>query len=202
MLSAPFTTHPHRRVRIALGTVLLLVVAAVTGSALLVTRTIDPAPPAHVTPVSSPPDPVTTATPPALAPTGPAPIVATADPVTFATAVAHALFDWDTTGPHTLADHKGRLLVVADPSGVESPGLVADLGAYLPSAPAWEFLAEYETRQWIEVTDARVPGQWQDAVTAAEGRLAPGTTAVTVTGVRHRAGTRSEEDTSELQPRG
>lgn len=183
------TTHPHRRTRIALGTVLLLAVAAVTGYGLLATRNTEPVRPAHLTTASSPPAPVTAATPPAPAPPGSTPIVTTADPITFATAVAHALFDWDTTGPHTLADHKGRLLVVADPSGVESPGLVADLGTYLPSAQAWEFLAEYETRQWIEVTDARVPGQWQDTVTAAEGRLSPGTTAVTVTGVRHRAGT-------------
>lgn len=169
MLTLPFTQHPHRRRRIALGTVLLLVVAAVTGYGLLITRTTESARPAHVSAASSPPDPVTAATPPAPAPTGPAPIVATADPVTFASAVAHALFDWDTTGPHTLADHKGRLLAVADPSGVESPGLVADLGAYLPTVHTWDFLAQYETRQWIEVTDARVPGQWQDAVTAAEG---------------------------------
>src|SRR5690606_13829384 len=120
--------------------------------------------------------------------------------------------DWDTTGPHTLADHKGRLLVVADPSGVESPGLVADLGAYLPPAQAREFLAQYETRQWIEVTDAPAPGQWQDAVTApesgiaeatparvprqwhdavtaAESGIARGRAAVPVSGMRHRAGT-------------
>ncbi|WP_152191223.1 cell wall protein [Georgenia satyanarayanai] len=190
MLTFPWpTAHPHRRARIALGTLLLLAVAAVTGYGLLATRNAEPAGQAHLTAASNPPDPATAAMSPALAPTGSAPILATADPVAFATTVARALFDWDTTGQHTLAEHEGRLLAVADPSGVESPGLVADLEAYLPSVQTWDFLTQYETRQWIEVTDARVPGQWRETVTAAEGALAPGTTAVTVTGVRHRAGT-------------
>ncbi|WP_324654061.1 hypothetical protein [Georgenia sp. H159] len=188
-LPAP-TTYRRRMVRIALGTLVLLAVAvaAVTGYGLLTTRHTKPVEP-RATAASSTPDPVATATPAALAPPGLPPIIATANPVTFATAVSRALFDWDTTGRHTLADHKGRLLVVADPSGVESPGLVADLGAYLPTVQTWDFLAKYETRQWIQVTDTRVPGQWQDAVTAAGDGLTPGTTAVTVTGVRHRVGT-------------
>src|SRR5690606_14719689 len=116
-LPAP-TTYRRRMVRIALGTLVLLAVAvaAVTGYGLLTTRHTKPVEP-RATAASSTPDPVATATPAALAPPGLPPIIATANPVTFATAVSRALFDWDTTGRHTLADHKGRLLVVADPSG-------------------------------------------------------------------------------------
>lgn len=183
------TAHPRRRVRIVLG-VLLVVLAAVAFTLYGVRANPGTAPvrPEPVTATSNPPAPVTATTPTAPAPAGRAPIAATADPSAFATAVTAALFDWDTTGPHTLADHKGRLLAVADPTGIESPGLVADLDGYLPSAQTWDFLAGYETRQWIEVTEAFVPGQWRDAVAAAGDELAPGTTALTVTGVRHRAG--------------
>ena len=183
------TARPVHWVRIVLGALLVLVVVAFTAYGLLATRnTADSVRAAPVTATANPTAPVTVTTPTAPATAGLSPILGTGDPVAFATAVARALFDWDTTGSHTLADHKGRLLAVADPTGVESPGLVADLGGYLPSAQTWDFLAGYETRQWIDVTNARVPDQWHAVVAAGSG-LAPRTTAVTVTGVRHRAGT-------------
>ncbi|WP_448071059.1 hypothetical protein [Georgenia yuyongxinii] len=184
------TAHPQRQVRIVVGAVVVLAMAAAVVYGFLATRSNAPGRPASVTAtaMAHPPTPVTVTTPTVPAATELAPIAGTADPVAFATAVARALFDWETTGPHPLADHKGRLLAIADPNGVESPGLVADLGAYLPSAQAWDFLTEYDTRQWIEITDAAVPGQWPAVVAAAGDALAPGTTAVTVTGVRHRAG--------------
>lgn len=180
--------HSQRRARIVVGALVVLAVAATVVYGFLATRSNAPGRPAFVTVMAHPPTPVTVTTPTVPAAAGLAPIAGTGDPVAFATAVARALFDWETTGPHPLADHKGRLLAIADPSGVESPGLVADLSAYLPSAQTWDFLAEYDTRQWIEINDAAVPGQWYEVVAAAGDALAPGTTAVTVTGVRHRAG--------------
>lgn len=117
-----------------------------------------------------------------------APVAESRDPVAFARSAALALFEWDTTAPVALADHKGRLLVVADPSGVESPGLISDLARYLPNSQAWTHLRQYDTRQWLEVTGAVVPNAWTDAIDQAPDVVAPGTFAVTITGVRHRAG--------------
>ncbi|QAY63234.1 hypothetical protein ET495_08235 [Xylanimonas allomyrinae] len=85
--------------------------------------------------------------------------------------------------------YRQRILDVADPSGIETPGLVDDLIAYLPTAAAWDFLAGYATRQWLTVTDAVIPASWAGIVAnAPPGSLADGTSAVTLTGVRHRAG--------------
>ena len=118
-----------------------------------------------------------------------APVVPSRDPVDFATSAAQALFEWDTTIPVALAQYKGRLLVVADPSGQESAGLALDLASYLPSPPAWEHLRGYDTRQWLEITSALVPDAWTDAIGQDPNLVAPGTFAVTITGIRHRAGT-------------
>lgn len=117
------------------------------------------------------------------------PIAATADPDAFTVAVAHALFEWDTTSPIPLSDYTGRLVAVADPSGEESPGLVADLANYLPSPAAWAELRRYYTRQWIDIDSVGVPTLWPRAVAeAGPDGLPPGTTAYTVEGVRHRDG--------------
>jgi hypothetical protein len=185
------------RVRVVLGALVVLVVVAVTAYGLLATRDVDSVRSAPVTAAANPPARVTVNPPTAQAPAGLSPIAGTGDPVAFATAVARALFDWDTTGSQTRADHRGRLLAVADPTGVESPGLVADLGGYLPSAQTWDFLAGYDTRQWIDVTDLVVPGEWHAVAVAAGSELAPGTTALTVTGVRHRAGTWESREVAE-----
>jgi hypothetical protein len=116
-------------------------------------------------------------------------LAATNDPRTFAEGVARALFTWDTTVPIPLSDYTGRLLAVADPSGQESPGLVADIAAYLPTADAWAFLKPYCTRQWIEISTVTVPDLWSRALAEAGPHgLAPGTTAYTIRGIRHRAG--------------
>ncbi|QTE28616.1 hypothetical protein [Pengzhenrongella sicca] len=143
------------------------------------------------TPKSSPP-PVGPAPPPPSAAAGVgelAPVVPSRDPVEFAQSAARALFAWDTTAPAALADHKGRLLVVADPTGQETPGLLTDLARYLPSPQAWTHLGAYDTRQWLEVTGADVPAAWTAALAQDPGVVAPGTVAVTITGVRHRTGT-------------
>lgn len=123
------------------------------------------------------------------------PVISSADPTTFAGNVARAIFEWDTTAGHELGDYRGRLLIVADPTGHESPGLVADLATYLPAATTWAHLAEYSTRQWLDVTEIVEPDQWAQALAQAPaGSVVPGTTALTVSGVRQRAGIWDGED--------
>ena len=113
----------------------------------------------------------------------------------FTKAVAHALFDWDTSTPIPLSQYAGRMLTVADPTGSESAGLVRDLAAYLPTADAWAQLKRYYTRQWIEIRSIQVPGRWAQAeAEAGPDGFAPGTTAYTVRGTRHRAGVWEGED--------
>lgn len=111
------------------------------------------------------------------------------DPDMFARLVAHDLFTWDTTSSN-LPDLTERLLAVADPTGEETPGLLVDLRTYLPTPKAWMHLGQYQTRQWLEVIDVVEPAAWRDALAQApDGAVAEGTTARTVTGMRHRAGT-------------
>ncbi|MCR1785912.1 cell wall protein [Nocardioides carbamazepini] len=117
------------------------------------------------------------------------------EPEAFAEAVAHALFDWDTAAARPLAAYAGRLFAVADPTGAESAALVGDLAAYLPTAASWAQLKPYYTRQWLEIDAIEVPDLWSQAeAEAGPGGFAPGTTAYTVTGTRHRAGVWEGED--------
>lgn len=118
-----------------------------------------------------------------------APLPATRDPETFARSVAGALFTWDTFTLTTPQDHRDVLLKVADPSGLETPGMVSDLDGYLPDQSTWTQLQEYQTRQWLDIDRAYVPDQWDDAEAAAGDTLAPGTIAYTIEGTRHRSGT-------------
>lgn len=122
------------------------------------------------------------------------PLESSSDPEEFARMVAHALFDWDTTRRGDPARLAGRLVAVADPTGEATPGLVADLKAYLPTVDVWAMLRPYHTRQWIEITTVEVPSLWAQAVAqAGPGGLLPGTAAFTISGVRHRAGEWEDE---------
>ena len=113
----------------------------------------------------------------------------TAGPESFARLVAHAIFDWDTTEAVPPAAYTSRLVTVADPTGESSPGLVADIAAYLPTATAWSQLRSYATRQRLAINTAKVPSLWSQAeAEAGPGGLLPGTEAFTITGVRHRTG--------------
>lgn len=113
----------------------------------------------------------------------------TADPESFARLVAHAIFDWDTTVAVPPAAYTSRLVEVADPTGESSPGLVADVATYLPAEGAWADLRPYSTRQWLTVETIEVPSLWSQAeAEAGPDGLLPGTTAYTITGVRHRSG--------------
>ncbi|MFE7503862.1 hypothetical protein [Promicromonospora sp. NPDC057488] len=118
-----------------------------------------------------------------------APVPETTSPDAFARSVAETVFTWDTTNSN-LPDLTEQLLVVADPTGEETPGLLLDLRTYVPTSKAWTHLTQYQTRQWLEVTDVVEPATWRDALAQApDGAVLEGTTARTVTGIRHRAGT-------------
>ena len=170
---------PHRRHRLLLRVTL----AVITLSVLIVSavsvlhRSEDSAPPPPI--VRSPS--LKVAPPRAMGP-----IEASGDPEEFVRAVAETLFTWDTRTQGVPGDVAQKLLVVADPSGVETPGLVSDLSNYLPSPDGWSFLRKYETRQWLELRSVIQPRSWSEAATS--DALEPGTTALTVEGVRHRAG--------------
>ncbi len=112
----------------------------------------------------------------------------TNNPEAYVRAVAAALFNWDTFTLLTPSDHRGVLIEDADPSGTETPGLVADLDGYFPSASTWRDLAEYRTRQHLETDRVFIPDQWEEAVAASGGQIAAGTVAYTVEGTRHRDG--------------
>jgi hypothetical protein len=111
------------------------------------------------------------------------------DPAEFARVVATTIFEWDTAGGHGVEEYVARLIDIADPTGEETPGLVADLTGYLPNATAWTELRQYSTRQWLQIDSVTVPTLWHQAVAQApQGALQPGSAAYTVTGVRHRTG--------------
>jgi hypothetical protein len=139
-----------------------------------------PTPTGAASPVSDPP--------PSPAPAQPMALPATDDPVLYARAVATALFDWDTSSGLSSADYTAPVLTDADPSGEEVPGLVSDIASYEPTTAQWAQLASMQVAQHLTVSSAAVPSLWARALAEAHGQLRPGTTAVTVTGVRHRTG--------------
>lgn len=113
---------------------------------------------------------------------------ATSDPEAFARDVAEAIFEWDTATMITRADHIERLVKVGDPTGASTAGLLSDVGGYLPTDVAWRDLAQYETKQWLTIDTVSTPTKWAEAEAQAGDALLPGTTALTIHGVRHRAG--------------
>lgn len=112
----------------------------------------------------------------------------TNDPEVYVRSVAVALFTWDTFTLLTPSDHRSVLIEDADPSGTETPGLIADLDGYFPSTSTWRDLAEYRTRQSIDIDRVFIPDQWDEAVAASGGQIAEGTYAYTVEGTRIREG--------------
>ena len=111
------------------------------------------------------------------------------DPVTFAEGVATTLFAWDTALGLWPLDYTSAILAVGDPSGDEQAGLASDIATYLPNRDAWIELRQYATTQYLVIDTSFVPDAWGDAVAQAQpGQIAPGTTAVTIEGTRHRSG--------------
>lgn len=131
-------------------------------------------------------------------PSGLPTIIPAADAVDYATGVAEAIFTWDTASAHTRADYVTVPAAEAAPTGEEGNGLVADLDNYYPTAEQWRTLLEYETRQYLTVTDASIPPSWPGIVESSGDQLAEGTVAVTIRGERHRAGVWAGEDTQSV----
>lgn len=180
----------HRALSILIGTLTLVLVAV--GLRLTTPSTTD-ATHAAASPAapSTPPNEVDGPTDGAMEPTAAADAttIQATDPDGFARSVAKALFTWDTTSSN-LPDLSERLLAVADPTGEETPGLLLDLRTYLPTPKAWTHLGQYQTQQRLEVTDVTEPAAWREGLAQApDGAIVEGTTARTVTGTRHRAGT-------------
>lgn len=184
--SATYDLDLRRRRLIVLAIITVLLLISAVTYALLTRSETPPARPGAPAAVAAPEQP-----------TGPTPVQddgalpelpPVADPEQFAELVAHAIFDWDTTSLAPRAAYLQRIATVADPTGESAPGLISDVAAYLPPEKIWIDLREYETRQWIEVETVEVPTEWDTALDQAGGALAPGTTAYTITGVRHRAG--------------
>lgn len=176
MFNSP-VRHRHRIVAVGIFAVTLLVTTAVL---LLVGSSHDPAGRPAPAPMSTPSSPQARPS---------TPVAHGSDPRAFAIKAAEAVFEWDTTTSTNTDGYYARLVEIADPGGVESDGLVADLSTYLPTDDAWRHLRTYKTRQWLAVTSARVPSTW--TATAREGEaygLERGTTAYTIDGVRHRTG--------------
>lgn len=113
----------------------------------------------------------------------------TSDPIAYARAVATSIFGWDTTTGLLPTDYTAAVLADADPSGEETPGLLADVATYLPTVEQWLDLATMEVTQSLSIDEAVIPESWSSALEQARGELRPGTTAVTITGIRHREGT-------------
>ena len=188
-MSAPVLDNQQRRKRrliIALtATGLVIAILAGIGIYGLITGPTPPAPSETTPPGSS-----ATSPPPSEEP-GEAklPRLPRAnDPEVYVRSVAEALFTWDTFTLLTPSDHRAVLIEDADPSGTETPGLIADLDGYFPSVSTWRDLAEYRTRQSIEIDRIFIPTQWDEAVTASGGQIVEGTYAYTVEGTRVREG--------------
>lgn len=116
------------------------------------------------------------------------PLPHTSDPIAYARAVATSLFDWDTSTGFLPADYTAPVLADADPSGEETPGLLADLATYVPTLEQWLDLGAMNVEQSLVIDEAYVPASWAVAEEQAHGQLRPGTTAVTIDGTRHRSG--------------
>lgn len=124
----------------------------------------------------------------------------TNDPIEYSRALASSLFDWDTSLGFLPTDYTAAVLADADPSGGETPGLIADVATYLPTVDQWLDLGAMEVRQTIEIDDAYIPESWTAAVQQAHGHLRPGTTAVTIIGTRHRSGVWNGEAAESSHP--
>jgi len=124
----------------------------------------------------------------------------TDDPVALARAVAEALFDWDTTSGYLPSDYEAAVLADADPSGEETSGLITDVATYLPTTEQWLDLATMNVAQSIVIASATIPPDWQTVVAESHGELRPGSTAVTIAGIRDRSGVWNGEPASTSSP--
>lgn len=182
------TSHapsPRRRLIVVIAAGVVFLLLAGVGIYGLITGP-------RTAPTPSPGEPGSTATAPPDGGASPVRIPAvphSSDPEEFARGFAEALFAWDTSSGFMPLDYTTVLLDAGDPTGTEQAGLAADIALYLPTRDAWTGLREYGTTQHLTIDTATVPDAWDDAVAQAQpGQLAPGTTAYTIDGTRHRDG--------------
>ena len=168
-----------RLIAIAIIAAILAVLAAVGVTGLIIgpPPTTDPTPGHSTQPPGTPSNEETP---------GAVHLPVTGDPIRYASAVAEALFAWDTADGLTPDSYRARLHTAASAGGEESNGLYHDLGNYLPDADAWAQLVQMRARQWLEITTAAVPAGWAEA--AQHQWAGQYSVAVTVDGVRHREG--------------
>ncbi len=182
------TTDRRPRARIILVAVGVLLIAAtavgVYGLVLAPRPADQPAnQPAPTTPTASPSD-------------NPAQVT---EAERFARRVAAILYDWDTANQNP-ADVTEDLMTLADPTGQEVNGLVADIANHLPDTQTWATLRGYQTRQRLDIATVAVPDTWDQTVTDAQDQLLPGTVAYTVTGTRVRDGVWNGQPTTYSGP--
>ncbi|SEE94468.1 hypothetical protein [Jiangella alba] len=198
MITSPAQWTARRRLVAAISGGLALVAVVIVG---LYGLAGDPEPGPSVTlePVGPLPQTPPTGAPtddPSTAPELPV-LPETNDAVPYAREVANALFTWDTMSGLTPRDYANVLIADADPSGIETSGLVTDVTTYLPADDVWRQLRQYETRQWLEVYGIQVPSSWGRIVSESRGQIPDGTWAVTVRAYRHREGVwEGQQDTT------
>jgi hypothetical protein len=115
-------------------------------------------------------------------------LVHTDDPVVYADSVARALFVWDTRSGLMPEDYRSVVSEDADPTGIETSGLVNDLTTYYPTDIQWQHLGSYQTAETLNIRHTYIPTGWGRAVASDPSAVRPGTTAVTIDAVRHRTG--------------
>lgn len=198
MITSPAQWTARRRLAAAIAGGLALVAVVIAGLYGLAgdpesepAVTLEPVGPLPQTPTTDVPtgDPSTTPELPVLPKTN--------DAVPYAREVANALFTWDTMSGLTPRDYANVLIADADPSGIETSGLITDVATYLPADDVWRQLRQYETRQWLEVYGIQVPSSWGQIVSESRGQIPDGTWAVTVRAYRHREGVwEGQQDTT------
>jgi hypothetical protein len=108
--------------------------------------------------------------------------------------VAEALFTWNTTSGYGPAAYARELADVT--ASVEADAAATDVRAYLPTPAAWAQLPTHQTIDTIGIAAA-----WETAAgQATPGQLPDGAVAYTITGTRHRDGTRNTEPVTTTHP--
>jgi hypothetical protein len=118
----------------------------------------------------------------------PATLPKTDNAVTYAKAVAGALFDWSTVSGYMPTDYTAPVVADGDPSGQEIPGLITDVASYVPTDGEWTQLGTMNVVQTLTITSAAVPSLWPEALAEGHGQIPQGGTAINITGTRHRVG--------------
>lgn len=120
--------------------------------------------------------------------------------VGYASRFATQLLTWDSTATSSPTDQMDQLVAEADPSGVETPGLVADLANYLPTAIEWTHLRRHAVTQSATIHTAVIPDSWEPIPADAAVGLSAGTTAVTIQATLHRRGSSGGQQHSSDHP--